>query len=195
MVGVKNPVSVYSADGGFTLHRKEENGLQEFSINSADLDRLTEKLEKAPAVLGWARRQAMISAADQFKALMDTAIGGSGRVKNWQQSYVGSGGGYAAVRPRAKTYAESRGKQTFEERRRAPHPTYAVGYITNAINSGHRTPSHRMGQAKGLRGFRVDTSGYVGGKGFYEAVQAQSEAIGEAAAQEILDALFKHLEG
>lgn len=169
--------------------------MQDFSIDSADLEKLVEKLKGAPKVLAWARREAMISAADQFKALMDTAIGGSGRVKNWQQAYVGSGGGYAAVRPRAKTYAESRGKQTFEERRREPHPTYAVGYITNAINSGHRWPSHRAGQAKRLRGYRVSASGSVGGKGFYEAVQAQAEAIGEAAAQEILDALFDHLEG
>lgn len=169
--------------------------MQEFSINSADLERLMKKLEKAPDVLGWARRQAMISAAAEFKALMNTAIGGTGRVKDWQQSYVGSGGGYAAVRPRKKTYAESRGPQTFEERRREPHPTYAVGYITNAINSGHRTPSHRFGQAKGLRGYRVNTTGHVGGKGFYEAVQAQAEAVGEKAAEEILDALFDHLEG
>lgn len=169
--------------------------MQEFSIDSADLERLTEKLKKAPEVLAWARREAMISAANQFKALMDTAISGSGRVKDWQQAYVGSGGGYAAVRPRAKTYAESRGKQTFAERRRTPHPTYAVGYITNAINSGHLTPSHRAGQPKGLRGYHVSTARTIGGKGFYEAVQAQAEAVGEAAAQEILDALFKHLEG
>lgn len=168
--------------------------MQEFHIDSADLERLTEKLKKSPEVLSWARRQAMIHAAAEFKALMDTAIGGSGRVKNWQQSYVGSGGGYAAVRPRKETYAESRGKQTYAERRRQPHPTYAVGYITNAINSGHRTPSRRFGQAKGLRGYRVNTD-RVGGKGFYEAVQSQAEAVGEKAAEEILKALIDHLEG
>lgn len=169
--------------------------MQEFHIDSADLERLTEKLKKAPEVLAWARRQAMISAAAEFKSMMDAAIGGSGRVRSWQQSYVGSGGGYAAVRPRAKTYAEARKKQTYEERRRKPHPTYAVGYITNAINSGHRTPSHRMGQDKGLRGYRVNTTGWVGGKGFYEAVQNQAEAVGEKAAKEILAALIDHLEG
>lgn len=86
--------------------------MQEFHIDSADLERLTEKLKKAPEVLAWARRQAMISAAE-FKSMMDAAIGGSGRVRSWQQSYVGSGGGYAAVRPRAKTYAEARKKQTY----------------------------------------------------------------------------------
>lgn len=168
--------------------------MQEFSIDSAELERMTEKLEKAPKVLAWARREAMIHAAAEFKALMDAAIGGSGRVKSWQQSYVGSGGGYAAVRPRKKTYAEARVRQTFEERRKPPHPTYAVGYITNAVNGGHRTPSHRMGQAKGLRGYRVNTTGYVSGRGFYEAVQNQAEDVGEKAAEEILDALFAHFE-
>ncbi len=169
--------------------------MQEFRIDSADLKKLAEKLEKAPERLAWARKQAMVSAADQFKILMDLAIGGTGRVKSWQQSYVGSGGGYAAVRPRKKTYAEARVRQTYEERRRTPHPTYAVGYITNAINSGHRTPSHRRGQAKELRGYRVNTSGRVAGKGFYEAVQVQAEAVGKAAAEEILAALMDHLEG
>lgn len=169
--------------------------MQEFHIDSAELKELTEKLAKAPEVLGWARREAMIHAAAEFKALMDTAIGGSGRVKNWQQSYVGSGGGYAAVRPRKKTYAESRGPQTFEEKRKEhPRPRYAVGYITNAINSGHRWPSHRAGQAKGLRGYQTNTN-RVGGRGFYEAVQGQAEAVGKEAAEEILEALFNHLEG
>lgn len=169
--------------------------MQEFSINSAELEELVKKLEKAPEVLAWARREAMIHAAAEFKALMDTAIGGSGRVRSWQQSYVGSGGGYAAVRPRKKTYAESRGLQTFEARRKPPNPTYAVGYITNAINSGHRTPSHRAGQRKDLRGYRTAATRTVGGRGFYEAVQSQAKAVGEKAAEEILDALFSHLEG
>lgn len=169
--------------------------MQEFSIDSAELKELVKKLEKAPEVLAWARREAMIHAAAELKSLMDAAIGGSGRVKSWQQSYVGSGGGYAAVRPRKKTYAEARVRQTFAERRGPPHPTYAVGYITNAINSGHRTPSHRAGQRKGLRGYRTAATRTVGGRGFYEAVQSQAGAVGEKAAEEILDALFNHLEG
>lgn len=167
--------------------------MQEFRIDSADLERLTEKLKKTPETLHWARREAMIRAAAELKSMMDAAIGGEGRVKNWQQSYVGSGGGYAAVRPRAKTFAESRGKQTFEESRRTPRPTYAVGYITNAINSGHRTPSHRFGQDIELRGYRVNTTGYVAGKGFYEAVQSQAEAVGEKAAEEILAEVVEEL--
>lgn len=164
--------------------------MQEFHIDSADLKKLRKKLEQAPEVLCRARRQAMVSAAAQFKALMDAAIGGTGRVKNWQQPYVGSGGGYAAVRPRAKTYAEAKGRQTFEESRRTPHPTYAVGYITNAINSGHRTPIRRFGQDKRLKGYRVSADGWVDGKDFYEAVQAPAEAVGKKAADEIIAALW-----
>ena len=90
-------------------------------------------------------------------------IGGAGKVQRWQEKYVGSGGGYAAVRPKARTYDE-RGN--------------AVGYVTNAINSGHavRKPG---GQAKRYRS-QVKQS-YVPGKGFYEAARGQTESIVRAA--------------
>ena len=59
------------------------------------------------------------------------------------------------MRPKAKTWTETNrsGKR------------YAVGYVTNAITSGHRTPS----------------GGYVPGKGFYADANAGARAIVERA--------------
>lgn len=167
--------------------------MQEAHIDHSELDRLVEKLAKSPQIIAQAKRQAFEDAAPKLQAAVQAKIGGSGRVRSWQGAFVGSKGGYAAARPQAKTYAESRGKQTYEEHRRKPHPTYAVGYITNAINSGHRTPSHRMGQTKGLRGYRVSTTGWVEGKGSYEAAQDEAESVAQEAAEQIVQALMDHL--
>lgn len=78
-------------------------------------------------------------------------IGGAGKVQHWQDKFTGTGGGWAAVRAKAKTYTEA----TRKGRR------YAVGYVTNAITSGHRTVNGR----------------YVQGKGFYAEAQKSTEQI------------------
>lgn len=82
-------------------------------------------------------------------------IGGAGKVQMWQDKYTGSGGGWAAVRPKAKTWTEA----TQSGKR------YAVGHVTNAITSGHRTVN----------------GGYVPGKGFYADANAGAKAIVERA--------------
>lgn len=79
----------------------------------------------------------------------------SGRVRRWQVVHVGSGGGYAAVRPeKGTTGADS------------------PGAITNYLEGGHRIASPRL---------RVS---YVSGYYFYAAaaMRAESVAIGEAEA-------------
>lgn len=73
--------------------------MQEAQIDTRELERLIEKLEQSPKVLSEAKRRAFEAAAPKLKALLDQEIGGTGRVRDWQQSYVGSKGGYAAVRP------------------------------------------------------------------------------------------------
>ena len=87
----------------------------------------------------------------------------SGRVRRWQVAHVGSGGGYAAVRPeKGQTGADS------------------PGAITNYLEGGHRIASPRGG--KNYRPpLRVS---YVSGYHFYAAaaMRAESIAIGEAEA-------------
>ena len=58
---------------------------------------------------------------------------GNGEAAGWQQAVVGSGGGYAAVRPKKKTFTRDGGN-------RKP---YAVGYVTNSIENG---PKHEKGR-------------------------------------------------
>lgn len=158
--------------------------MQEARIDHVDLEQLVEKLAKAPQVLAEAKRQAFQAAAPRLKAVVDTQIGGSGRVRSWQGSYVGSGGGYAAVRPKEETYIETKGKQ---KGFRAGPKKYAVGYVTNAINNGHRAPRNTHGYL---------TSGrIVAGKQFYQLAQAQAEKVGQETAQQILDTVINHLEG
>lgn len=152
--------------------------MQEAHIDHSQLERLVERLEQSPQVLKEAKRQAFQAAAPKLKAVVDTQIGGSGKVRSWQGAHVGSKGGYAAVRPRAKTYAEdARGRKT----------KYPVGYVTNAINSGHRAPRNKAGYR---------TSGRtVPGKGFYEAAQAKAEQVAQEATGQIVQALTDHLGG
>lgn len=162
--------------------------MQEFHINSAELEALTEKLKKAPEVLEKAKRQAFETAAPKLKKLVQDEIGGSGRVRNWQEAYVGSGGGYAAVRPRAETYAESRGLQTYSApRKERPRPRYAVGYITNAITSGHGPPRNKAGYCSSAK--------RVVGKHFYQHAQDLAGAVAQETAEQIVQALTDHLEG
>ena len=150
----------------------------EVNLEAAGLKELVECLEQSPEVMRLAKRQAFHATAPKLKAAVDAQIGGSGKVQSWQGAYVGTKGGYAATRPRAKTYAEdSKGRKT----------KYAVGYVTNAINSGHRFPSSKLGYRS-----RV---GVVPGKKFYEHAQTQAERVAQEAVEQVVGALVDHLEG
>ncbi len=111
------------------------------SVTIRDLDKhFADLLKKIPEE----RRAMFEELAQELLTDVRGRIGGAGKVQSWQESYVGSGGGYAKVWPKKDVYTESGGK------------LYAVGYVTNAITSGHRTP----------RG------GYVPGKHFYADTHA-----------------------
>lgn len=164
------------------------------TIDKSDLDRLVEKLTRAPDILKDAKRQAFETASSQMKQALDREIGGTGKVQSWQGAYVGSKGGYAAVRPKAKTYAEDRKNWKRTYAARAPKQKYAVGYVTNAINSGHKfpTPSGKRERYKP----RIESGRMnVPGKQFYAAAQTDVEKIAQEAAAQIVSALVEHLEG
>lgn len=82
------------------------------------------------------RRAMFEELADEMLKDVKQRIGGAGKVQSWQDRYTGSGGGYAAVRAKAKTYTDT-------------SPRYAVGYVTNAIENGHIV---------GKRGSKLDVS-------------------------------------
>lgn len=155
----------------------------EASIDSRDIDRLVEKLTKSLNIIREAKRKAFEEAAPQLKQAVDTAIGGTGKVRSWQAQYVGSKGGFAAVRPKAKTFTEinGRGKR------------YAVGAVTNAIDSGHRFPAP-SGRDKHYRPRIKSGRQSVAGRQFYQQAEAQVPEIAQLAAQKVVDALVEHLE-
>ena len=150
------------------------------SVKISGLERLREDLEGLSASLPEMRREIHEELAGQMLAEVQDALTqkageSSGTVAGWQESYVGTKGGYAAVRPRAKAF----------------HEGYAVGQITNAIENGHaiRRPSGRW---KGYRA-RVKKR-YVLGLHFYREVQGgRLEKLAIDAANRMADRIQKAL--
>lgn len=152
-------------------------------IDCHELEQLIQRMDLAPEVIQEAKYKAFSDAAPKLKALLDREIGGSGKVRSWQAQYIGSKGGYAAVRPRANTYTETNGRGK----------RYAVGYVTNAINSGHKFPS-----PSGKQGYRpriMSSRQTVQGKQFYQNAAAKVFNIAQAAVSQVVSALIEHLEG
>lgn len=157
----------------------------ETHIDDQDLDKLLEKLRKFPSLFRDARRYAMEMAAPEMKRELDRLIGGHGKVQNWQGEFIGSEGGYAAVRPLAKTYT----KPTKKLGNR-----YAVGYVTNAINSGHAFP--RPSGKDSYYDPRIRSGKMkVPGRKFYQQADKKTQDIAKRAAERILADLKAHLEG
>lgn len=95
------------------------------SVEISGLKEIQKKLEGYPEAMKKARSEFFEEAGREMLSTVRRRIGGQGYVANVQDRHVGSGGGYAAVRAKAKT--ELRG--------------YAAGYVTNALEGGHvQTP-------------------------------------------------------
>lgn len=122
------------------------------------------------------RKRLMEEVAKTMQGVVSGKIGGAGKVQSWQDTFVGTRGGYAAVRPKRDTSYQG----------------YAVGYITNAIENGHqvRGPS---GHARRYRPRLKKTR--VPGKGFYAEAGGQVDEVVLQAAQRMLDRMAEELEG
>ena len=164
--------------------------MTEIEIDKRDLERLIETLDASPSVLRQARRKAFEVSAPKLRALLDQGFAQAGlrertgTVLSWQEQYIGSGGGYAAVRPRAKTFTETNGKGK----------RYAVGQVTNAIESGHKfpTPSGVSRRYKPrIRSSALKVRPYA----FYAAAMVNVPALARETADQILQALIDHVEG
>lgn len=153
----------------------------ETGIDKSQLDKLVSKLDGSPEAISRAKRKAFEAAAPKLKRVVDAEIGGTGKVQSWQEARVGSMGGYAAVRPKTKRY-------TSQKKR------YAVGYVTNAINSGHNFP-RPSGKNKRYRARIRSGQMKVPGKFFYQAAQDNVPQIAREAADEVVQALMNHMEG
>ena len=91
------------------------------SVEIRGLNETVKKLEGFPDAVKAARAAFFEEAGDAMLAAVRRRIGGTGRVANAQERYLGSGKGYAAVRAKANTELNG----------------YPAGYITNALEGGH----------------------------------------------------------
>lgn len=148
------------------------------SVEISGLKEVQKKLDGFPEAMKQARGEFFEEAGQKMLSTVRRRIGGQGYVANVQEVYTGSGGGYAAVRAKAKT--ELRG--------------YAAGYITNALENGHavRKPS---GSAKRERKNR-ETSDRVAGKYMYHMTDADVvRRLTAEGAKEIEKKAMAYLEG
>jgi hypothetical protein len=123
---------------------------------------------------------------DEVRTRIDVSIDDSeGHVQSWQESHVGSGGGYAAVRAESGIDEETAGEWAGQNS--------SMGAITNYLENGHkvRPPS---GYAKRRRKGRAKKA-YVEGHHFYLGARLMAESIAIREAEDYVEEIAKKLEG
>lgn len=156
------------------------------SIEQHEIDRILERWDQLLRDYPKAKRELLERLGQALLEDVRRHIGGSGKVRSWQEWHRGSKNGYAAVRPRAKTYQATRRKGN----------AYAVGYITNSIENGHRV---RHPQPTGRDGYHY-TRGRVHqlqaeARYFYEMTRVKMGVIGQKELARLADEIAKRLEG
>lgn len=130
------------------------------------------------------RRELLEDLGQQMLADIRQRIGGSGTVQSWQGYYIGSKLGYAAVRAKADTYKTTKGGKR-----------YAVGYVTNAIEHGHRNRRPVQTVKKGYRYRERSRSATTPGRHFYQSAQAQIDRMGREELERLSQEIIHRLEG
>lgn len=146
-----------------------------------ELNALIRSLENAPTTLSAERTALHQRVGAELLADLQQEIGGTGKVQSWQESVVGSKGGYAAVRAKAKTNYQSSDKGK----------SFAVGRVTNAIEYGHWQVNGRYVKDLGAK----LVASKVAGRGFYADARKRTEATATEAAKEFIEILKQELEG
>ncbi len=149
------------------------------SVTVKGLDELIGSLQDVAEDFSRVRREFHEAVAEEIreevlKSLGSRAKSSTGKVAGWQESVVGTLGGYAAMRPR-------KGK----------NGKYAYGYITNAIESGHAISRPR----KARKGYRARIKKrYVLGLHFYERAKPLAEKRAIDGANRLADTIKQKLE-
>lgn len=154
------------------------------SIDVSDLDRLLASWDKLLKEFPGSKRDVLERMGQRLLAQVKKEIGGTGTVQGWQERYVGSKNGYVAVRPKAKTYKTTAGGKK-----------YAVGYVTNAIEGGHK---HRKPSQVKKDGYKYRARIHVAavpGKHFYAAVRARPESVVQDELKQLAAEVAQGLEG
>lgn len=130
------------------------------------------------------KRDLLEDLGKQMLSGVQSKIPGTGTVRGWQERYIGSKNGYVAVRHKSKTYKTTAGGKK-----------YAVGYVTNAVEGGHkhRRPSQTPREGYKYRA-RINVPA-VPGLHFYASVRSQLSGMGAEQLQALAAEVAARLEG
>ena len=154
------------------------------TVDASGVDNLLESWDRLLQQFPTAKRALLERLAPKMLQAVQRDIGGNGKVAGWQVPHMGSKGGYVAVRAKADTYQATRSGTR-----------YAVGYITNAIEGGHRHGGPRGGTKPDYRYRpRINTAA-VPGRWFYATVRQELPDMVQSEVQRLLDMILDGLEG
>lgn len=173
-------------------------------VDVSQMDALTQRIEKLITGLPAKRRELHKKIATLLQHEVQKSIGDSGlnddsgKVKSWQEQYIGSKGGYAAVR------ATDKGSGKYPST--GPN---SPGAVTNYLESGHKIPYATHAAKLSKKGIYVKSrkvrygSGrnglaWVEGRHFYAKTIALASSIDTELRKEIekfTDDICKSLEG
>ena len=155
------------------------------TVKLTGFDRLAQSWDNLTKRFQSEKREKLREVGQRALGEVQRNIGGTEKVAGWQAPHMGSGGGYVAVRPRAKTYQTTKGGKR-----------YAVGYVTNAIEGGHRTGGQRPGpKAQGYKYRPRFHKAAVPGRWFYDTVRRQIGDMSKEDMDKLLGTIVDGLEG
>ncbi len=152
------------------------------NVKIEGLDRIAKSWDKLLKEFPAKRREFLERMGQQLLADVRREIGGEGKVAGWQEKHMGSRGGYVAIRAAAKTYQTTMGGKR-----------YAVGYVTNAIENGHRVRTPAVRGAKGYRS-RAEKAA-VPGRWFYQTVRQRLDGLDDREVEALMELIQTGLEG
>lgn len=154
------------------------------SVQMDGLDQLLASWDTLQRDFPAMKRELLEALSKEMLSRVQGKIPGTGTVRGWQERYIGSKNGYVAVRPKAKTYKTTPGGKK-----------YAVGYVANAIEGGHkhRRPSQQKRDGYKYRA-RINVPA-VPGLHFYASVRSQLSGLGTEQLRALVTEVAAKLEG
>lgn len=151
------------------------------SVDISGLDKIDKALSDAPKKAPELRRKLHEELARNMHHAVVGNIGltterHTGDLQRWQKAYVGSGGGYAAVRPENTSTG-----------------TNSPGAVTNYVNSGHKI-RRAASSMRGRRKRRIRVA-YVDGRHFYQSAARDMEGALVSLAEKFARDIASIIEG
>lgn len=129
------------------------------NVQMSGLDEIIDRLQESPEVFRDARSRELEDIGQQLLPRVRAGIGGTGRIQNLQDVYMGSGKGYVAVRPKAGVFLTTpvetvRSRRRDQRHRGRPCDTYTFRAFCSISTSNQRCPSAREIYVPGHRSGR-----------------------------------------